>query len=279
MVTINIRDTQDSSQLARENFRRAEFMEMNAAAAEIPVAAQSPLPPGWNMRDASAALAQREYEARLASAPNIAAWDGASSTQRLEATARTIDAIRSPMGAAGYLVGRGLGVNEGDAAVMAVIGAMAGELLSARAALAGGNAVKLGNRRLPDSDLPWVSYQKHVTGRNYEEMWLLNGSKVALDARRAGFSVEAKWTGRNDAAWTSSPYNPDHRYYDEKAILGQARSQVELNSATGGKGVRFVVSNEAARQHFTDLFERNFNTEMKGGTLQVWHVPGNGMRY
>jgi hypothetical protein len=132
MVTVNIHDTLDSSQLAREKFRRAEIMEMNAAAAELPAAAPSPLPAGWNMRDASAAVAQRDSEARLASAPSMTGWDGVSGSQRLEATARTIDAITSPTGAAAYLLGRGFGVREGDAAAMAVIGATAGELLSLR---------------------------------------------------------------------------------------------------------------------------------------------------
>jgi hypothetical protein len=132
MLAINIRDRNDT-QLARESFRRTEIMERNAAAAEITAAAQGPLPAGWNMRDASAALAQRDYEARLANAPSMTAWDGVSGTQRLEATARTIDAIGgNPMGAAGYLMGRGLGVKEGDAAVMAIIGSTAGELLALR---------------------------------------------------------------------------------------------------------------------------------------------------
>ena len=90
--------------------------------------------------------------------------------------------------------------------------------------------------------------------------------------------MEAKWTGRNESAWKSSPYHPDHRYYDEAKILHQARSQVELNESIGGKGVRYSVSNAAAQSHFTTLFQRNFGTQMKLGTLQVWHVPGNGMR-
>jgi hypothetical protein len=142
----------------------------------------------------------------------------------------------------------------------------------------GGIGLKLGNRRLPEADLPWIIYQKHVTGRGYEEIWQLGQSKIALDARRFGFTVEAKWTGRNESAWKSSPYHPDHRYYDEAKILNQARSQLELNESLRGKGVRYLVSNEAAQSHFTTLFERNFGSQMKLGTLRVWHVPGNGMR-
>lgn len=161
---------------------------------------------------------------------------------------------------------------------MAVIGATAGELLALRANGSTGVAMRLGNRKRPDTDMPWVSYQRLVTGRNYEEFWRLDQSKIALDARRAGFTVEAKWAGRNDAAWTSSPYNPSHRYYDEARILDQARSQLELNVALRGNGVRFAVSNEAAQQHFTNLFQQNFGVQMNNGTLQVWHVPGNGMR-
>ncbi|MDF3836846.1 carbohydrate-binding domain-containing protein [Cupriavidus basilensis] len=139
-------------------------------------------------------------------------------------------------------------------------------------------ATRLGNRRLPDGDMPWVSYQKHVTGRSYEELWQVNQERVALDGRRAGYTIEAKWTGRNDAAWDASPYNPSHRYYNEGKIVDQATRQIELNAATSGNGVRFAVSNEAAQQRFTTLFQQHFPTQMGDGTLRVWHVPGNGMR-
>ena len=140
------------------------------------------------------------------------------------------------------------------------------------------SAVRLGNRALPEIELPWVSYQKHVTGRSYEEIWQLGGQKIALDARRAGYTVEAKWAGRNDAAWDSSIYNPSHRFYNEEKILGQASRQLDLNTATGGSGVRFAVSNEAAQGHFSNLFQAHFPNEMSHGELRVWYVPGNGMR-
>jgi YD repeat-containing protein len=140
-------------------------------------------------------------------------------------------------------------------------------------------ATRLGNRRLPDKDMPWVAYQEVATGKSYEELWQLNQQVIALDARTAGYTVEAKWAGRNNAAWESSPYHPDHRFYNEAKILDQASRQLDLNAATGGKGVRFAISNEAAQQQFTMLFEQHFPSQVGNGMLSVWYVPGNGMRY
>src|SRR5882762_4552955 len=58
-----------------------------------------------------------------------------------------------------------------------------------------------------------------------------------LDASVEGYTVEAKWTGRNDAAWRSSPYNPRSQFYDETEIIGQAQRLLELNRALSGRGV------------------------------------------
>ncbi len=138
----------------------------------------------------------------------------------------------------------------------------------------GATATQLGTRRLPNGDNPWIKYQKHVTGRSFEEMWRLNVDKVGVDATKAGYTVEAKWAGRNDAAWRSSPYNPRSEFYNEKAILDQARNLIELNKASGGKGVRYAISNDAARAHFDALFRQHF----PGENIQVWHVPGTGMK-
>ena len=151
------------------------------------------------------------------------------------------------------------------------------QLSVAPAASSGPSARKLGNRQLPKSDRPWVRYQSHATGRDYEEMWQLEQRKVAADARRGGYTVEAKWAGRNDAAFSSSPYNPSHPFYDAERDLKQVQGLLELNRATGGKGVRYAVSNEAARQHFAAFFEANVPDAVASGELQVFHVPGNGM--
>jgi len=87
-------------------------------------------------------------------------------------------------------------------------------------------------------------------------------------------TVEAKWTGRNNAAWRSSPYNPVSEFYDEAAILQQAENLLKVNKGSGGRGVRYAVSNDAARVHFESLFRGHF----PGENIQVWHVPGTGMK-
>ena len=52
---------------------------------------------------------------------------------------------------------------------------------------------------------------------------------------------------------------------------------LDLNAAIGGKGVRFSVSNSAAPQHFSGLFQKNFPGQIGDNSLSVWHVPGEGM--
>lgn len=136
----------------------------------------------------------------------------------------------------------------------------------------------LGNRRLPSGGNPWIKYQEHATGRRYEEIWSVNGNKVALDGRVGGYSVEAKWVGKNDAAWSKSPYNPSSRFYNEAKVVNQAARLLEFDEAAAGKGVRYAVSSEAGRAHFEALFRQHFPGEMDSGRLSVWHVPGNGMR-
>jgi RHS repeat-associated protein len=133
---------------------------------------------------------------------------------------------------------------------------------------------RLGERRLPQGTNPWIKYQRHVTGQPFEEVWALNTRKIGVDASRAGYTVEAKWTGRNNAAWRSSPYNPASEFYDEAAILDQAENLLRVNKGSGGRGVRYAVSNEAARVHFENLFRAH----LPGENIQVWHVPGTGMK-
>jgi RHS repeat-associated protein len=143
---------------------------------------------------------------------------------------------------------------------------------------AGQVAQRIGQRALPATeDFPWAKYQRHVTGVDYEETWLLSQKKLGVDASTAGYTVEAKWAGKNAAAWRSSPYNPSSELYDETKILDQARRLLELNKQTSGKGVRYALSNEPSARHFTELFEKIFPEEMKAGTLKVWEVPGTGM--
>lgn len=116
-----------------------------------------------------------------------------------------------------------------------------------------------------------------MTGRSYEEVWRVGDEVVHVDGVYAGYYVEVKWAGRNNAAWASSPYNPAHRYYDESKIVGQARRYLKLNQATNGNGVRYAVFNEAARNHFESLFRQHFPDAVENRTLRVFHVPGNGM--
>ena len=147
------------------------------------------------------------------------------------------------------------------------------EAQGAKAATPNNAGTLVGTRQLPTGDLPWQKYQRHVTGRNYEEVWQLSQRQMASDGRRAGYLVEAKWTGKNDAAWRTSPYNPASRHYNEEKILEQARGYLELQAANGGKGVRYAVSNESARQHFEQLFRTNFPNAMNSGLLKVYY-PG-----
>lgn len=139
------------------------------------------------------------------------------------------------------------------------------------------SATFLYNRSLPSGSNPWIRYQRHVTGKDYEAVWEMNAREIALDAQNNGFTVEAKWTGRNDKAWNSSPYNPNHEFYDPERVLNQAGRQLEHARATNSNGVRFAVSNEAARRHFLELFEGKFKSDVDSGFLSVWYIPGDGM--
>jgi hypothetical protein len=134
----------------------------------------------------------------------------------------------------------------------------------------GSTATQIGTRRLPNVENPWIKYQKHVTGLSYEDIWRLNADKVGVDASRAGYTVEAKWAGKNNAAWRSPPYNPRSEFYNEPGILDQARNLIELNKASGGSGVRYAVSNDAARAHFEALFRQHFRVR----TFRYGMCPG-----
>ena len=125
---------------------------------------------------------------------------------------------------------------------------------------------------------PAYRYQRLVTDKDYEEVWQIEQRQVMLDGHEAGFTVETKWGGRNDRAWESSPLNPDHRFYKgDDNLLDQARRQLQFNSASNGRGVRWAVSNDAQRDFYDSLFRQHFPREMNNGTLRVWTVPGDGM--
>ena len=139
-----------------------------------------------------------------------------------------------------------------------------------------------GTRALPNGDFAWVKYQRHVTGQNFEEVWESSQKKMGVDARKEGYVVEAKWTGRNDAARRSSRYNPLHVRYShdqiEPKLLDQAKRLLELDSHSKGHGVRYAVSNLAAQRHFEQLLRKHFAKATASGQLRVWHVPGDGMK-
>jgi hypothetical protein len=139
------------------------------------------------------------------------------------------------------------------------------------------NASHVRNQALPKGDNPWIKYQKHVTGRNHEEVWRHNGRNHQVDGGPRPFTAEAKWTGKNDAAWKKSQYNPSHVHYDKDKIVDQASRLLALNDDLGEKGVRYAVSNEAGANHFRELFTQEFPVHMADGRLSVWHVPGDGM--
>jgi hypothetical protein len=103
-------------------------------AAAYPAGAGSPLPSGWSMRDAFAASTARAQYLRGLDSPSVTATSGYSVSDRLAATARTIDSIAAnPFGAAGYLFGKAAGADERDAAMLAAAAAATGDLLTLRA--------------------------------------------------------------------------------------------------------------------------------------------------
>jgi LysM repeat protein len=222
--------------------------------------------------------------AEAADAAGTASRATSGATRAAEASARTADAA----GDAARGLGRGLEA-ESRAATEAAGGARQAAASAASGvertragtgvdriateSTGGVKAIQIGTRNLPAAENPWIKYQKHVTGKPFEEIWQHGAEKVYLDGRRAGYTVEAKWTGKNDAAWRSSPYNPRSEFYNEAKTIEQAQSLLDLNKATRGKGVAYAVSNEAARVHFELLFRRYFPAQ----PIRVWFVPGTGM--
>ncbi|QXE39154.1 hypothetical protein KQY30_15195 [Streptomyces sp. GMY02] len=135
------------------------------------------------------------------------------------------------------------------------------------------------NQKLTPKELarPGFRYQVRVTGQDFEQVWRNDGRIIKVDGgpTSEGYMVEAKWAG-NENQWGSSPYHPSN-YFNEDGVVDQAGKLLGLNSALGGNGVRYAVSNSQGAAFFGAVFREWFPNEMRNGTLAVWHVPGNGM--
>ncbi|MFJ8202899.1 polymorphic toxin-type HINT domain-containing protein [Micromonospora chalcea] len=139
-----------------------------------------------------------------------------------------------------------------------------------------GNASFVRYQNLPAKTGPWKAYQEHVTGRDYEEVWNPNGRNVQVDGGPRKYTVEAKWMGRNDAAFESSPYHPGN-FFDEAKFVDQTRRLLALARDQQSMGVRYAVSNQIGANFTRTLLGERFPEEMKSGYLGVFHVPGDGM--
>ncbi len=121
-----------------------------------------------------------------------------------------------------------------------------------------------------------LSYRKPQTRRDgltHEEGWLVDGRQVWVDGTDKGVLLEAKWTGRNSAAWGRSPYNPDSAFYDEAKILDQAQRLSTLSARLDAPGVRYVVPTAEAQQAFQSLFGEHPALN----NIEVIVDPGKGM--
>ncbi|WP_167517585.1 LamG-like jellyroll fold domain-containing protein [Micromonospora orduensis] len=139
-----------------------------------------------------------------------------------------------------------------------------------------GDASFVRYQNLPAKAGPWKAYQEHVTGRDYEEVWSHNGRNVQVDGGPRSYVVEAKWMGRNDAAFESSPYHPSN-FFDEAKFIDQTQRLLDLGRDQRSKGVRYAVSNKVGADFTRALFRERFPEEMESGFLGVFHVPGDGM--
>ncbi|WP_329576548.1 LamG domain-containing protein [Kitasatospora sp. NBC_01250] len=126
-------------------------------------------------------------------------------------------------------------------------------------------------------------YQEHVTGTDEEQWWQHNGQLIKVDGGpdADGFITEAKWTGNDHPnAWGKSLYNPSHSrtVFNEDTTVDQARRLLGLNSALGGSGVRYAVSNAGGAAFYRAVFREWFPEEMESGALRVFHVSAAGMK-
>ncbi|MFE6497206.1 hypothetical protein [Streptomyces sp. NPDC057748] len=69
----------------------------------------------------------------------------------------------------------------------------------------------------------------------------------------------------------------DFDYYDKGRLTAQADKLLALNEDLGGKGVRYMVSNEWGAAHVNEVQSKAFPEAYASGQLKAYHVPGNGM--
>jgi hypothetical protein len=247
---------------AREGFRGSEIEKSNSYAQTT-----NPLPAGWNMRDASRQSFERDRQARLANSPSMTAWvPGPSVVDRLNQTAAVIDSIgRNPGGAAGYIVGRSLGMRPQDAAVMAAIGATTGELLSLRAGVRTGKNTdvegyvsSLYRKTTPTGTPAGLFEVEHAGKHNYRILG--GGTAIDIDGYRGQTILEAKHVG--DVA--RSPYVPNSNipsFLRDKILKEQQYEFQRLQSVINDPTVPFtrvevLTNHNGAVPYFRELMDR-----------------------
>ncbi|MFK3979481.1 polymorphic toxin-type HINT domain-containing protein [Micromonospora sp. NPDC050397] len=114
--------------------------------------------------------------------------------------------------------------------------------------------VEVRSSTLTDTELrrPSFKYQAHVMGSRTETTWRYNDELTEVDGDNGDWLLEAKWTG-NDAQWDSSPYNPNHKFYDPSKTLDQTRRLLDLAAGLDRQGVVYAVSNKAGADHLRSL--------------------------
>ncbi|WP_435820508.1 RHS repeat-associated core domain-containing protein [Micromonospora aurantiaca (nom. illeg.)] len=124
-------------------------------------------------------------------------------------------------------------------------------------------------------------YQLYVTGQDYEERFKLGGKIIGVDGGPTltnGYLVEAKFTGGTEKQWEDSPHNPANGMFNVDKRVQQVQRLLDLNSALGARGVRFVASNQLGTLFFRSFLQEWFPDQMRDGTLGVYNVPiGDGM--
>ncbi len=123
----------------------------------------------------------------------------------------------------------------------------------------------------------WGRYQRWVTGKDYEEAWRLSDGRIVKVDAINGKIVEVKWTNAPSSAYSSSPYNPSHEFYNEEDLVDQLAREMQLAREQGLPGVVVAVSNEAAQADFMNLIETHFPEEYQSGFIKVWMVPVTGI--
>ncbi|WP_285560168.1 hypothetical protein [Actinoplanes regularis] len=95
-----------------------------------------------------------------------------------------------------------------------------------------------------------------------------------MDDEAGGYFVELKYTGQENGARSGNPYNPVTKAYTkygkEAILIDQAQRLLQLNAETGGRGVRYGISNPQDAAAFQKLFE----DKLRGGDGRGWGTPG-----